>query len=144
MKIEEVENFIKLAKDYQVAELEYENQGERISVKFVNDNIGLVQHSTLSKQQEVQTQEQIAPQENKNLFEIKSPFVGTYYSSPAPGKPAYIKTGDKINPGQALCVLEAMKIMNELESEVSGVIEEICVENEQLVEFGQVLFRVRL
>jgi len=77
-----------------------------------------------------------------NLVEIKSPMVGTYYSAPEPGAEPYVKTGTRVAPGQTLCIIEAMKIMNELESEVSGTVREILVEDAQPVEFGQVLFRV--
>jgi acetyl-CoA carboxylase biotin carboxyl carrier protein len=82
------------------------------------------------------------PPEKSNLVEIKSPMVGTYYRSPEPGAEPYVKTGTRVAPGQTLCIIEAMKIMNELESEVSGTIREILIEDSQPVEFGQVLFRV--
>ena len=73
---------------------------------------------------------------------IKSPMVGTFYRAPEPGAEPYVKPGSRIAPGQTLCIIEAMKIMNELESEVSGTVREILVEDAQPVEFGQVLFRV--
>ncbi|HEY6225373.1 MAG TPA: acetyl-CoA carboxylase biotin carboxyl carrier protein, partial [Gemmatimonadales bacterium] len=76
------------------------------------------------------------------LLEIKSPMVGTFYRSPEPGAEPYVKNGTRVAPGQVVCIIEAMKIMNEIESEVQGVIREVCVENQQPVEFGQVLFRV--
>jgi len=76
------------------------------------------------------------------LLEIKSPMVGTFYKSPEPGAESYAKNGTRVAPGQVVCIIEAMKIMNEIESEVQGVIREVCVENAQPVEFGQVLFRV--
>ena len=75
-------------------------------------------------------------------LEIKSPMVGTFYKSPEPGAEAYVKVGSRVAVGQVVCIIEAMKIMNEIESEVQGVIREILVENAQPVEFGQVLFRV--
>ena len=77
-----------------------------------------------------------------SLKEIKSPMVGTFYMAPEPGAEAYVKAGTRISPGQTLCIIEAMKIMNEIEAEVSGVIREILVEDAQPVEFGTVLFRV--
>jgi acetyl-CoA carboxylase biotin carboxyl carrier protein len=76
------------------------------------------------------------------LTEIKSPMVGTFYRSPAPDAASYVELGASVTPGDTLCIIEAMKLMNELECEVSGVIREICVENGEPVEFGQVLFRV--
>lgn len=76
------------------------------------------------------------------LKEIKSPMVGTFYKSPEPGADAYVKVGGRVTAGQTVCIIEAMKIMNEIEAEVSGVVREVCVEDSQPVEFGQVLFRV--
>jgi acetyl-CoA carboxylase biotin carboxyl carrier protein len=77
-----------------------------------------------------------------NLVEIKSPMVGTFYRAPAPEAPSYVELGTRVGKGQTLCILEAMKLMNELESDYSGVIREICVENAEPVEYGQVLFRI--
>jgi acetyl-CoA carboxylase biotin carboxyl carrier protein len=77
-----------------------------------------------------------------SLIEIKSPMVGTFYRSPEPAAEAYLKVGSRVTPGQVVCIIEAMKIMNEIESEVSGVVREVLLENSQPVEFGQPLFRV--
>jgi len=68
--------------------------------------------------------------------------VGTFYRAPAPDAPPYVEIGDRVKAGQTLCILEAMKLMNELESEVAGVVREISVQNADPVEYGQVLFRV--
>jgi acetyl-CoA carboxylase biotin carboxyl carrier protein len=76
------------------------------------------------------------------LLEIKSPMVGTFYKSPEPGAESYVQVGARVATGQVVCIIEAMKIMNEIESEVQGVVREVCVDNAQPVEFGQVLFRV--
>ena len=76
------------------------------------------------------------------LLEIKSPMVGTFYTAPEPGAEPYAKVGSRVATGQVVCIIEAMKIMNEIESEVQGVIREVCVDNAQPVEFGQTLFRV--
>ena len=76
------------------------------------------------------------------LIDITSPMVGTFYRAPAPDASSYVELGAAVSPGDTLCIIEAMKLMNELECEVSGVIREICVESAEPVEFGQVLFRV--
>ena len=76
------------------------------------------------------------------LIEIKSPMVGTFYRAGAPGAPPYVSTGQRISEGDTLCIIEAMKLMNEFESEISGTVEEIPVEDGEPVEYGQVLFRV--
>ena len=77
-----------------------------------------------------------------HLLEIKSPMVGTFYAAPEPGADPYVKVGSRVSSGQVVCIIEAMKIMNEIESELHGVIREVSVENTQPVEFGQVLYRV--
>ena len=74
--------------------------------------------------------------------EIKSPMVGTFYKAPESGADPYVKVGGRVTPGQTVCIIEAMKIMNEIEAEISGVVREICADDTQPVEFGQVLFRV--
>ena len=76
------------------------------------------------------------------LLEVKSPMVGTYYAAPEPGAKPYVAIGSRIAKGQILCIIEAMKIMNEIESEFSGVVTEIAVQDAHPVEYGQVLFRV--
>lgn len=146
MKLDNIQKFIELAKNEGVSELKYEDKEFKISVNFSHGkavqpvahyipevNSGAPKdlaagHSTAS---------------NENFHVITSPFVGTYYSSPAPGEPTFVNVGDKINAGKTLCILEAMKIMNEIESDVSGEVVEICVENESLVEYGQALFKIR-
>lgn len=80
----------------------------------------------------------------EDLVEIHSPMVGTFYRAPAPDAPPYVEVGDRVNEGQTLCILEAMKLMNELESEVAGVIRQIPAQDTEPVEYGQVLFRVAL
>jgi acetyl-CoA carboxylase biotin carboxyl carrier protein len=74
--------------------------------------------------------------------EIASPMVGTFYRAPAPDEPPFVSVGDRISVGQSVCIIEAMKLMNELEAEVSGQVMEILVENGESVEYGQVLMRV--
>lgn len=77
-----------------------------------------------------------------NLLEVKSPMVGTFYSQPEPGAKPYVTVGTRIAKKQVLCIIEAMKIMNEIESEFAGVVKEVCVQDAHPVEYGQVLFRI--
>jgi acetyl-CoA carboxylase biotin carboxyl carrier protein len=91
---------------------------------------------------EPDTREAPRPASIPALKEIKSPMVGTWYKAPEPGADPYVKVGSRVTPGQTVCIIEAMKIMNEIEAEITGVIREVCVEDAQPVEFGQVLFRV--
>ncbi|UCF40265.1 MAG: acetyl-CoA carboxylase biotin carboxyl carrier protein [Gemmatimonadota bacterium] len=83
-----------------------------------------------------------AAAEAVQLLDVKSPMVGTFYAQPEPGAEPYVKVGSRIAPGQTLCIIEAMKIMNPIDAEVSGVVKEVAVQDSQAVEFGQVLFRV--
>jgi len=77
-----------------------------------------------------------------SYLEVKSPMVGTYYSAPEPGAKPYLSVGDRISKGQILCIIEAMKIMNEIESEFDGIVKEITAQNAHPVEYGQVLLRI--
>ena len=82
------------------------------------------------------------PSIDKNWIEIKSPMVGTFYRSPAPDEPAFASIGDRIKVGQTVCIIEAMKLMNEIESESAGQVMEVLVENGQPIEFGQPLMYI--
>jgi acetyl-CoA carboxylase biotin carboxyl carrier protein len=85
-----------------------------------------------------------APAEEESLHVVKSPIVGTFYESSSPGAPAFVKIGDKIESGQVLCIVEAMKLMNEIESDAAGEVVKRLVTNGQPVEYGQALFALRL
>lgn len=82
-------------------------------------------------------------QENVDYISVKSPLVGVFYASPAENAEAYVSVGSKVSKGQTLCIIEAMKLMNEISAEEDGVISEICVSNGQVVEFGTELFRIK-
>jgi acetyl-CoA carboxylase biotin carboxyl carrier protein len=83
-----------------------------------------------------------ASKPSANLKEIKSPMVGTFYSQPEPGAEPYVRVGSRISSGQTVCIIEAMKIMNEIEAELGGVVREVCVDDASPVEYGQFLYRV--
>jgi acetyl-CoA carboxylase biotin carboxyl carrier protein len=85
-----------------------------------------------------------APEPQEELHIVKSPIVGTYYESPAPGAPPFIKPGDVVTAGQVLCIIEAMKLMNEIESDASGEIVKMLASNGKPVEYGQPLFAIRI
>jgi len=78
-----------------------------------------------------------------NLKEITAPLVGTFYSSPSPDSPPYVQVGQEVTPDTVICIVEAMKVMNEIKAETAGTIAEVCVDNAKPVQFGQVLFRVK-
>ena len=102
--------------------------------KPINDNISVVNQSEAP---------QVAPPGRSDLTEIISPMVGTFYRAAAPGEEPFVEVGNNVKVGQTICILEAMKLMNEIESEFNAEIVEILVENGTPVEFGQVLMRVK-
>ena len=102
--------------------------------KSINDNVSLVSEPEAP---------QVAPPGRSDLTEITSPMVGTFYRAAAPGEEPFVEVGNNIKVGQTICILEAMKLMNEIESEFNAEIVEILVENGTPVEFGQVLMRVK-
>ena len=104
------------------------------SQKTINDNVPLVNEPE---------EPQVAPPGSSDLTEITSPMVGTFYRAAAPGEDPFVEVGNNIKVGQTICILEAMKLMNEIESEFNAEIIEILVENGTPVEFGQVLMRVK-
>ena len=147
MDLKNIKKFIELAKEENVSELKYETKELKISVNF-NSAVATVQpqFQQISSTPSTNTKQTVDNNKevNDGLHVITSPFVGTFYTSSSPEKPAYTNVGSKVTKGSTLCILEAMKIMNEIESDVVGEIVEVCVENESLVEFGQTLFKVRV
>lgn len=163
-KLNEIKELVKLVDQSSIHELEIENDDARICIRKPNNAETIVVNSAVqgagqpSVATQVQPQQPIAAQapatsENDspaasdakadNLHIITSPMVGTFYSAPAPNAPPFINIGDKVSENTVVCIVEAMKLMNEIEAEVSGQIVEILVENGQLVEFGQPLFSVK-
>ena len=148
MNLDILKQIVKVAKDEGVSELKVDAKDFKVEVRFSTGVIAPVQQVMQAGPQvsAAPVAVSVAPKPaatDAGLHVIKSPFVGTFYSSPGPGKPVYSKLGDKVKAGQALCVLEAMKIMNEIDSDINGEIVEICVENESLVEFDQPLFKIK-
>jgi acetyl-CoA carboxylase biotin carboxyl carrier protein len=140
-----VKSFIKLAKEEGCSELNYEAKDVKIAVKFNGGHIAPVVHQPVQQIMQVaEVTNQKAAVSKSTYHEVKSPFVGTFYASPTPNDPVFVKVGDRVKKGQVLCILEAMKIMNEIEADASGELVEICLDNESLVEFGQVLFRIKV
>ncbi len=153
MDINTLKQIVKVAKDEGVAELKIDSKDFKVEVRFSTGHVVATQphqqvvHSTPAQAPASAAAATVsapaAPVAKDNFHTVKSPFVGTFYAASGPGKPAYTKVGDKVKAGQALCVLEAMKIMNEIDADIDGTVVEICVENESLVEFGQPLFKIK-
>jgi len=160
MNYTEIKRLVKLVESSDIGELEIEESGSRLRIAKATAcaaNLGpMVQPMVLP--QIFPNPQMVAPSvpssipaaessvaartPAKKLHEVQSPMVGTYYRAPAPEAPPYVQVGDMVRPGQVLCIIEAMKLMNEIESEVSGLVVDILIENAQPVEFGQTLFRI--
>ena len=128
-----------------IAEFEHEDEGARI--RIVRGKVAVAPASVVAAPAHVHAHAPPAASApamaDSDIVEVTSPFVGTYYRSPSPDAPSFVEVGSMVRPGQTLCIIEAMKLMNELESDVSGTIVEICVPNGKAVEFGQRLFRIK-
>lgn len=144
-----INQLAEILKTQELTEIELELEGQcRIKVKkeITGSVISTVAAPALnqatSSAPEAASAKAAAPAANKNFFEVKSPMVGTYYASPSPDAEPFIKVGDKVKKGDTLCIIEAMKLMNELPAEISGTVKEICVENSQAISFGEVIIRI--
>jgi len=135
MEIDKLKSFIKFMEENNLSELEMEEEGKRIRLK-----------KNASEYSPVLQQLPSAPSTHEtnltkeNIIEIKSPMVGTFYPAPSPGAKPYVEIGDTVKPGDVVCIIEAMKLMNEIKAEVAGKIIQVHVENGEPVEFGQNLF----
>ncbi|MFH1996256.1 MAG: acetyl-CoA carboxylase biotin carboxyl carrier protein [Candidatus Omnitrophota bacterium] len=141
--MKELKEMINLMNENSLNELEVEKEGLRIRLK---KGVGGTHEQDVEVVRSARAlpAEQPPPIEKKNTVEIKSPMVGTLYRSPSPEAEAYVKIGDTIEIGQVICIIEAMKLMNEIKSEVRGKIVDIPVDNGQPVEFGQALIVVEI
>ncbi len=151
MDLKEIQNLIKFVANSGVAEVKLEMDDVKITIRTTLE--GNVTETTYVQQMPSQpvltqavTPQQIAPvaptKENSNYITVKSPIIGTFYRKPSPDKPMFVEVGSAIAKGDVLCVIEAMKLFNEIESEVSGKIVKILVDDMSPVEFDQPLFLV--
>ena len=154
MKIKEIQNLIKFVAKSGASEVKLEMEDVKITIK-TNDGSQpvVIQETAVVPQQVVQTtpvspEPSVTPhthadvEEDSKYITIKSPIIGTFYRKPSPDKPNFVEVGDSISEGSVLCVIEAMKLFNDIESEVSGKIVKILVDDSSPVEFDQPLFLV--
>jgi acetyl-CoA carboxylase biotin carboxyl carrier protein len=151
MNIKEMKEMLQLMQEHNLTEVEIEKDGEKI--KFKKGFGGKIyQEQTYDSPIVVPMPGSAAPaptaeariaQDSPNVHVVKSPMVGTFYTAPSPDQPAYVTGGKKIKEGDVLCIVEAMKLMNEIKAEISGTVLEILVKNGQPVEFDQPLFKVQ-
>lgn len=164
-KLSEIKELIELLDQTSVHELEIENENTRIAIRKPNRTESLFVNSVpaanqlfaqpqvvpsvpaAQAEQQLPSAQPAEPAQADNtaadLHKITSPMVGTFYAAPAPGADAFVSVGSKVNEKTVVCIVEAMKLMNEIEAEVKGEIVEVLVENGQLVEYGQPLFLVK-
>jgi len=165
LKVQEIREIIKLIDQSSIDEFVYEAEGTKVKLKKngiqVHSEVVAPKPQPVTPQAAVPLKEvAVAPTEDKkepsvnegvkelsvndsSLHKISSPMVGTFYKSSSPESPAYVQVGDKVKEDAVVCIVEAMKLFNEIEAEVSGEIVEILVEDGQLVEYGQPLFLVK-
>lgn len=162
--LDEIKELINLVDQSSIQELKLEKEGTKLKIKKSGQAEWLPAASApqihylpapgvpqsanpANMQQPVRggegTSTQAVDNVDSSLHTITSPMVGTFYSAPSPGAPSFVDKGDKVSPKSVVCIIEAMKLMNEIEAETSGEVVDILVENGQLVEFGQPLFRIR-
>ena len=145
MDLEKIEGLVKIIEESSLKEFTYKEGDIKITMSkldhppVVAAGVPMAPSAAASAPAPAAVQEE---EEEEQLF-ITSPIVGTFYSAPAPDAPAFVKVGEQVKNGQTVCILEAMKLMNEIQSEFDCEIEAVLVSNEQKVEYGQPLFRVK-
>ena len=145
-----LESLIRMVDESSLDNLEIERGGTRIRLGKSPDVSAVVSTSSgtapppSAPTSEPASEPEAAAAPASNLIDVTSPMVGTFYRAPSPDADAYADVGSQIGVGDVLCIIEAMKLMNELESETAGRVAEVCVENGEPVEYGQPLFKVRL
>jgi len=151
MRISFIKQLIDIVEMSNINEIEITRFGTKIRISkntLKEPNIEIIEKTEKSKESppekvKVEEKKEDIKEKEDNLHTITSPIVGTFYRAPAPDAPPYVETGDFIKKGDVLCIIEAMKIMNEIESDVSGEIVEVLVSNEEPVEYNQNLFKIR-
>jgi acetyl-CoA carboxylase biotin carboxyl carrier protein len=147
MNHEQLDSLLKLLKEHDVGEYRFKNDTYSIQLRrgavIAAAPQAAVGTAIVAAVAAVAGAESEAPAEDAGVIIVESPMVGTFYRAPSPGAPPFVEVGAKISASQTLCIVEAMKLMNEIEAEVSGTITEILVEDAQPVQFGEPLFKIK-
>ncbi len=153
MDLDEIKKLVRLVEKSGISELEIEEDGKKIKItkaesgtarsQPVSIPVPVNEPETAPIKEVVRPVAQKAEADVSGLHSIKSPIVGTFYNAPSPDAGPYVKVGDSVEKGQTLCIIEAMKLMNEIESDISGKIVNIVPDNSSPVEFGETLFRIQ-
>jgi acetyl-CoA carboxylase biotin carboxyl carrier protein len=139
MDLKKLNKFIKFMDDNNLSELEIEEDKQRIRLKKYEGKKPQISYQEVPEKPPQEPKKE----KNENLIEIKSPMVGTFYRSASPGAKPYVEVGKSVGEEDVICIIEAMKVMNEVKAETKGKIVQILVEDGQPVEFGQTLFTVK-
>jgi acetyl-CoA carboxylase biotin carboxyl carrier protein len=149
VNIKEIKEMLTLMNENGLVELEIEKDGMRIKLKkssggpeILSGPIMVEREKILEAGAAAKEAGPVAQKSEAKTVEIRAPMVGTFYRAPAPEAPPYVESGQSIEPGQVICIIEAMKLMNEIKSEIKGKILEVLVDNAEPVEFGQPLFLI--
>ncbi|NTU42411.1 MAG: acetyl-CoA carboxylase biotin carboxyl carrier protein [Nitrospirales bacterium] len=145
MEMDDLKELIGLVKDSDITELQIEKEGVKVRIKREKFYAPLeVHHAVAPEKREVRADAaaEVVEEAAGRLLTVTSPIVGTFYRSPSPDAGPYAEVGSRVKKGQLLCIIEAMKLMNEIESEFDGVVSRILVENGQPVEYGEPLFLI--
>jgi acetyl-CoA carboxylase biotin carboxyl carrier protein len=141
MEIEDLKELIDLLRETDITELQLEKDGTKVRIKRERMLSPMeIQVQRFSSLQEKGTPDTV--EEETRLITITSPIVGTFYRAPSPEAASFVELGSQVKKGQVLCIVEAMKLMNEIESEIDGTVIKILVENSQPVEYGEPLFLI--
>jgi len=144
MSNDEIKELIQLVIESGIAELEIQRGEDRVRIRRTLEPMQeTVASASLPTTFVEAGQPGAGPAPNANEHIVKSPIVGTYYESPKPSDPPFVKLGDSVEPGQVLCIIESMKLMNEIESEFAGTVVAKLMENGRPVEYGEALFAIR-
>jgi acetyl-CoA carboxylase biotin carboxyl carrier protein len=147
MDLNLIKKLVKIVDTTEITDLEVEENGFRVKIaKKIRGLQTVTQPQIVAQTAPVAQEEKLPskPEVEENVHEIRSPIVGTFYRAPAPDAESYVNVGDVVSPGTVLCIVEAMKLMNEIESDVSGEILKILVENGKPVEYNQPLFLIQV
>ena len=145
MDIKQIKALAELAHDQNLAEIKVEDGDKKVTIKTMPPQAAfstVVAPQALAPAASAQAVASAAVPEAKAGHVVTAPMVGTFYAAASPDAPPFVKVGDTISVGQPLCIIEAMKLMNQLESDVAGTVSEVLLQNGQPVEYGQALFRV--
>ena len=138
-----INDLITLIDKSSITSFEYEENGIAVRIKRENNIVSTKTEESVPSKMIIEESEEATTKSDDEYKIVKSPIVGTFYDKASPEKDTFVKVGDKVSKGDTLCIIEAMKIMNEINSDFNGEVVEVLCNNEDMVEFGQPLFKIR-